>query len=142
MLLSFLRVLIGLWLCTAVPTDLGVVHEGQVGPALGFSGLSRNGSALLVKLSSQGRRPESPWVSEHTGAIQDVFCFCCLAGTSVGGLNSRSLGLACRVRPQLFAPVCPHSSWSRLTLGSWWVNAAVATTSCCCCQCTPSATWG
>lgn len=75
-LLSFQVELIGLQLCAADPVALTVVHGGQLGPALGFSSLSKNRSVFLVKLGSQVLRPGLPQVSEPTRAFPDACCFC------------------------------------------------------------------
>ena len=130
-LLSFQVVPIGLWSCT---TDLAVVHGGLPGARLG---LSRNGSASLVKLRSQGPSPPEP--SRMPAASVGP------AGTLVGDPSGGSLSLPSKERLHLAALVCPHSFWSPLTLSSWKVDAAVGTASCCCCcccWCTPLATWG
>lgn len=60
--------------------------EGGLGPALGFGSLSRNGSASLVKVGSQGPRTGPPHGSEPTGAGGgDGACSFCGARWEEGG---------------------------------------------------------
>lgn len=60
--------------------------EGGLGPALGFGSLSRNGSASLVKVGSQGPRTGPPHRSEPTGARGgDGACSFCGARWEEGG---------------------------------------------------------
>lgn len=133
-LLSFQVVQIGLWSCTADPADLAVCMEGSLGPALGCDTSSRNGSKSLVKLRSQGPSPPEP--SRMPAASVGS------TGTLVGDPSGGSLSPPSKERLHLAALVRPHSFRSPLTLGSWKVDAAVATASCCCCWGTPLATWG
>lgn len=60
--------------------------EGGLGPALGFGSLSRNGSASLVKVGSQGPRTGPPHGSEPTEAGGgDGACSFCGARWEEGG---------------------------------------------------------
>lgn len=60
--------------------------EGGLGPALGFGSLSRNGSASLVKVGSQGPRTGPPHGSEPAGARGgDGACSFCGARWEEGG---------------------------------------------------------